>query len=89
MAATRRTREPDADGYEQEGADHRSSVPLDLDGDGEAESVIAQQAVGADNVLGGGEFPDRDTPPQPPAKGYRSPEDDDDTEDDAAVQPDR
>lgn len=58
------------DGYEQEGESHRSTVPLDLEGDGEADDVIAQQVTGADNVAGGGEFPDRDTPPRPPAKGY-------------------
>ena len=81
MTGTRRPREADSDGYEQEGADHRSSVPLDLDGDGDEETVIAQDAVGADNVMGGGEFPDRDTPPKPPAKGYRSTEADADEDD--------
>ena len=81
MAGTEETRAPDSGGYEQEGVDHRSSVPLDLDGDGDAESVIAQDAVGAENVLGGGEFPDRDTPPKPPAKGYRPPADNDEGED--------
>jgi hypothetical protein len=78
MAGPEQTPDPDPDGYEQEGVENRSSVPLDLDGDGEAESVIAQQAVGAENVLGGGEFPDRDTPPQPAAKGYRPRDDEGD-----------
>jgi hypothetical protein len=31
--------------------------------------VIQQQTVGPDNELGGGEFPDPDTPPRPPAPG--------------------
>ena len=81
MAGIEETRDPDSGGYEQEGVEHRSSVPLDLDGDGDAESVIAQDAVGAENVLGGGEFPDRDTPPKPPAKGYRPSDDDEEGED--------
>jgi hypothetical protein len=45
------------------------SEPLDMDADGEAETVIAQDAAGADVVRGGGEFPDRDRPPEPPAPG--------------------
>jgi hypothetical protein len=56
-------------GYEQEPDDHRVSEPLDMDEDGVAETTIAQDAVGAENVLGGGEFPDPDTPPQAPAPG--------------------
>jgi len=31
--------------------------------------VIQQQNVGPDNELGGGEFPDPDAPPRPPAPG--------------------
>jgi hypothetical protein len=31
--------------------------------------VPAQQAVGVENVEGGGEWPDPDTPPRPPAPG--------------------
>jgi hypothetical protein len=31
--------------------------------------VIQQQNVGPGNELGGGEWPDPDTPPQPPAPG--------------------
>lgn len=56
-------------GYQQEPDDHRMSEPLDLDGDGDDETVIAQDAVGKDNVLGGGEFPDPDTPPSEAAPG--------------------
>ena len=56
-------------GYAQEPDDHRMSEPLDLDGDGVDDTVIAQDAVGADNVIGGGEFPDPDAPPSPPAPG--------------------
>lgn len=56
-------------GYQQEPDDHRTSEPLDLDADGDAEAVISQDAAGADNVIGGGEFPDPDTPPRPPAPG--------------------
>lgn len=56
-------------GYEQEPEDHRATEPLDLDGDGESETVIAQDAVGADVARGGGEFPDRDRPPESPAPG--------------------
>jgi hypothetical protein len=56
-------------GYEQEPEDHRSTEPLDLDADGEAEAVITQDAAGADAARGGGEFPDRRRPPEPPAPG--------------------
>lgn len=56
-------------GYEQEPDDHRTSEPLDLDADGEAESVVSQDAGGAGVVLGGGEFPDPDRPAEPPAPG--------------------
>jgi hypothetical protein len=56
-------------GYQQEPDDHRMSEPLDTDGDGEDDTVIAQEPVGAENVIGGGEFPDPDTPPRPPAPG--------------------
>jgi len=52
-------------GYEQEPDDHAATEPVGEDGD----EVIRQQAVGRDRVLGGGEFPDTDTPPSPPAPG--------------------
>jgi hypothetical protein len=55
--------------YQQEPDDHRMSEPLDLDGDGVDDTIIAQDAVGKGNVLGGGEFPDPDTPARPPAPG--------------------
>lgn len=44
-----------------------STVPLE-DEDGET-SVIRQQNVGPGNEDGGGEWPDPDTPPRPPAPG--------------------
>ena len=43
------------------------SVPLDLDeGD---DVVIEQENVGRDNMRGGGEWPDPDTPPSDAAPG--------------------
>ena len=43
------------------------SVPLDLDeGD---DVVIEQEPVGRENVRGGGEWPDPDTPPSDAAPG--------------------
>jgi hypothetical protein len=44
-----------------------STVPLE-DEHGNVH-VIRQQNVGKDNELGGGEWPDPDTPAQPPAPG--------------------
>jgi hypothetical protein len=45
-----------------------TSIPLE-DEDGN-EYVVAQQNVGsAETTEGGGEFPDPDAPPQPPAPG--------------------
>jgi hypothetical protein len=44
----------------------RCSEPVDT-GDGEV--VICQDAQGSENVIGGGEFPDPDAPPQAPAPG--------------------
>lgn len=43
-----------------------STVPLETE-DGEV--VIQQQNVGVDNMEGGGEWPDPDTPPRAPAPG--------------------
>ena len=43
-----------------------STVPLETE---EGEVVIEQQNVGVDNMQGGGEWPDPDTPPKPPAPG--------------------
>jgi hypothetical protein len=56
-------------GYQQEPDDHRKSEPLDMDADGVAETVIGQEPAGAENVRGGGEFPDKHRPPEPPAPG--------------------
>jgi hypothetical protein len=44
-----------------------TSAPLEAE-DGTV-YVIQQQTVGPDNELGGGEFPDPDTPPRPEAPG--------------------
>jgi hypothetical protein len=43
-----------------------STVPLETE-DGTV--VIQQQNVGKDNMQGGGEWPDPDSPPQDPAPG--------------------
>jgi hypothetical protein len=43
-----------------------STVPLETEN---GEVVIRQQNVGADNMEGGGEWPDPETPPRPPAPG--------------------
>jgi hypothetical protein len=43
------------------------TVPLE-DEDGN-ERVICQEPVGAARTIGGGEFPDPATPPEPPAPG--------------------
>ena len=43
------------------------TVPLDLD-EGE-DVVIKQENVGEDNMRGGGEWPDPDTPPSDAAPG--------------------
>ena len=56
-------------GYEQEPDDHRMSEPLDMDADGDAETVIGQDASGVEAVRGGGEFPDQHRRPEPPAPG--------------------
>jgi hypothetical protein len=46
---------------------NRCSEPLEDDA-GEP-YVICQENVGAEQVIGGGEFPDPNTPPTPPAPG--------------------
>ena len=60
---------PDEDDTDQEDpeASLYSTVPLE-DDEGH-EYVIQQQNVGKDNMEGGGEWPDPDTPPKPPAPG--------------------
>jgi hypothetical protein len=65
-------------GYQQEPEDHRMSEPLDMDEDGVAETIIAQDAAGAENVIGGGEFPDPNTPAQAPAPGAMTTDDEHD-----------
>ena len=55
------------DPYQAEPDDHVCTVPLE-DEDGESYR-ICQEPVGAERVVGGGEFPSPSTPPQPPAPG--------------------
>jgi hypothetical protein len=55
------------DPYQAEPDDHAYTEPLE-DEDGN-EYRIGQQAVGADRVIGGGEFPDPATPARSPAPG--------------------
>jgi hypothetical protein len=59
---------PDATEQADEPSDERlySTVPLETE---RGEVVIRQQNVGVDNMEGGGEWPDPDTPPRPPAPG--------------------
>jgi hypothetical protein len=72
-ARDRRARDADAEGGVQPPgnpdpeAPLYSTVPLE-DEDGN-EYVVEQQAVGRQRVVGGGEFPDPDAPPQAPAPG--------------------
>jgi hypothetical protein len=61
-------RAPDADRADEDPeAPVSTSTELE-DEDGET-YVIQQQNVGPGNELGGGEWPDPETPPQPPAPG--------------------
>jgi hypothetical protein len=64
------------DRYRAEPDDHQCTEPLE-DEDGHTYR-ICQEAVGADRVIGGGEYPDPSTPPRPPAPGSA-----DDTDDSA------
>ena len=58
---------PSSGGQADERTHDPETVRLDLDeGD---DVVISQMPVGADQVLGSGEFPDPDAPPQDPAPG--------------------
>jgi hypothetical protein len=59
------------DPYQAEPDDHLATEPLD-DGEGGVYR-IAQEPVGADRVIGGGEFPDSRTPARPPAPGSVAP----------------
>jgi hypothetical protein len=53
--------------YQAEPDDHQCTVPLE-DEDGRTYR-ICQEPVGAERVIGGGEFPDPATPARPPAPG--------------------
>jgi hypothetical protein len=53
--------------YQAEPDDHQCTVPLE-DEDGRTYR-ICQEPVGAERVVGGGEFPDPATPARPPAPG--------------------
>lgn len=55
-------------GYAPSDADERtySSVPLETE---DGERVVRQQATGAEEIEGGGEFPADPRPPQEPAPG--------------------
>lgn len=55
------------DPYKAEPDDHLATEPLD-DGEGGVYRV-AQEPVGTDRVIGGGEFPDPRTPARAPAPG--------------------
>ena len=44
------------------------TVPLDLQ-EGDEDAVIKQENVGRENMRGGGEWPDPDTPPSDAAPG--------------------
>jgi len=66
------------DRYRAEPDDHQCTEPLE-DEDGRTYR-ICQEPVGAEQVIGGGEFPDPSTPPQPPAPGSAEAKDDADGE---------
>jgi hypothetical protein len=58
---------PSDERYQAEPDDHQCTVPLE-DEDGDTYR-ICQEPVGAERVVGGGEFPDPATPARPPAPG--------------------
>ena len=62
------------DRYRAEPEDHQCTEPLE-DEDGRTYR-ICQEPVGAQQVIGGGEFPEPSTPPRPPAPGSASDTDD-------------
>jgi hypothetical protein len=68
-----------ADDYRAEPDDHQCTEPLE-DEDGRTYR-ICQEPVGAEQVVGGGEFPDPSTPPRSPAPGIASDTDGRDAED--------
>jgi hypothetical protein len=56
-------RQPDSEPIEEE-------VVSEVVGDGDDARVVAQENLaGRDNIEGGGEWPDPDTPPSPEARG--------------------
>jgi hypothetical protein len=72
------------DRYQAEPDDHVCTEPLE-DEEGRIYR-ICQEAVGADRVVGGGEYPDPTTPPRSPAPGSARPDDSDEA--DEADRPD-
>jgi hypothetical protein len=70
---------PTAD-YRAEPDDHQCTEPLE-DEDGRTYR-ICQEPVGAERVIGGGEFPDPSTPPRPPAPGSVADTDDEQADED-------
>jgi hypothetical protein len=61
----------ESDPYQAEPDDHTCTEPLE-DEKGMTYR-ICQEPVGAERVVGGGEFPDPATPPRPPAPGSTRP----------------
>ena len=59
------------DPYQAEPDDHVCTEPLE-DEDGNT-YCVCQQPVGSERVVGGGEFPDPNTPPRAPAPGSAEP----------------
>ena len=74
------------DRYRAEPDDHQCTEPLE-DEDG-GTYRICQEPVGAERVIGGGEFPDPSAPPHPPAPGSARDRDADE-HDDARVDDDQ
>jgi hypothetical protein len=75
------------DRYQAEPDDHVCTEPLE---DAEGRTYrICQEAVGADRVVGGGEFPDPSTPPRSPAPGSARPDEADEAEADEADEADQ
>ena len=66
MAERDRAQEPEPD--------ERMYTSEPLEGEDGREYVIRQQNVGPGNELGGGEWPDPDTPPRAPAPGAAGPD---------------
>jgi len=60
------TQQKPGDPYIAEDDDHLCTDVLDTE---DGKEVICQEPVGEDVAVGGGEYPDRDAPPQSPAPG--------------------